>query len=138
VAEAFQKFYTATLNPYLNFHRSCGFATLVESKRGRIRRIYKHSDYRAPYEKLRMLPDWKKTLKTGSSAAPLPLHPFPGSHNFKKGQKTPRALRLALQAHAAVERHPFLGLIPHWNQNLPPGSFPDWKMLVTFDCWVFC
>ena len=70
-AEGFQKFYTATLNPYLNFHRPCGFATLVEGKRGRIRRVYKHNDYRTPYEKLRMLPGWKKTLKTGITATML-------------------------------------------------------------------
>lgn len=70
-AEAVQKFYTATLNPYLNFHRPCGFATLVEGKRGRIRRVYKHNDYRTPYEKLLCLPDWKKTLKPGITAALL-------------------------------------------------------------------
>jgi hypothetical protein len=27
-AEAVQKFFTAHLNPYLNFHRPCGFATV--------------------------------------------------------------------------------------------------------------
>jgi transposase InsO family protein len=27
-AEEFQKFFTAQLNPYLNFHRPCGFATV--------------------------------------------------------------------------------------------------------------
>ena len=70
-AEAFQKFYTATLNPYLNFHRPCGFATLVEGKRGRLRRTYKHSDYQTPYEKLRALPDWTKTLKPGINAKTL-------------------------------------------------------------------
>ena len=64
-AAALQKFYTATLNPYLNFHRPCGFATLVEGKRGRMRRVYYHDDYRTPYEKLRSLPDWQKTLKPG-------------------------------------------------------------------------
>ena len=72
-AEAFQKFYTATLNPYLNFHRPCGFATLVEGKRGRIRRVYKHDDYRTPYEKLVMLPKWEKTLKPGITATFLDL-----------------------------------------------------------------
>ena len=68
-AEALQKFYTATLNPYLNFHRPCGFATLVDGKRGRLRRVYKHDDYRTPFEKLRMLPGWTKTLKPGITAA---------------------------------------------------------------------
>ena len=68
-AEAFQKFYTATLNPYLNFHRPCGYATLVEGKRGRIRRVYKHDDYRTPLEKFRSLPDWRKALKPGITPA---------------------------------------------------------------------
>lgn len=70
-AAAFQRFYTAVLNPYLNFHRPCGFATLVEGKRGRVRRVYKHDDYRTPYEKLRTLPEWEKTLKPGITAAVL-------------------------------------------------------------------
>ena len=68
-AETIQKFYTATLNPYLNFHRPCGFATLVEGKRGRLRRVYKHDDYRTPYEKLRSLPEWTKALKPGITPA---------------------------------------------------------------------
>jgi hypothetical protein len=34
-AEAFQKFFTAYLNPYLNFHRPCGFASIQIGSRGR-------------------------------------------------------------------------------------------------------
>jgi hypothetical protein len=70
-AEAFQKFYTATLNPYLNFHRPCGFASLVNGKRGRIKRVYRHDGYLTPYEKLRSLPQWGKTLKPGINATTL-------------------------------------------------------------------
>ena len=70
-AEAFQKFYTATLNPYLNFHRPCGFASLVNGKRGRIKRVYLHDGYLTPYEKLRSLPQWGKTLKPGINATNL-------------------------------------------------------------------
>jgi hypothetical protein len=73
-AGVFQKFYTSVLNPYLNFHRPCGFATLVEGKRGRGRRVYKHDDYRTPYEKLRTLPEWEKTLKPGITVALLDRH----------------------------------------------------------------
>ena len=36
-AEAVQKFYTAYLNPYLNFHRPCGFATVSLDARGKRR-----------------------------------------------------------------------------------------------------
>jgi hypothetical protein len=62
-AEALQKFYTAWLNPYLNFHRPCGFATVQATARGKRRRVYRHNDYRTPYEKLTSLPDWQKHLK---------------------------------------------------------------------------
>jgi hypothetical protein len=76
-AEAVQKFYTATLNPHLNFHRPCGFAMLVEGKRGRIRRVYKHHDYRTPYEKLLCLPDCRKTDDTISGSAIWPSAVLP-------------------------------------------------------------
>ncbi len=33
-AGAWQKFYTAYFNPYLNFHRPCGFATVITSTYG--------------------------------------------------------------------------------------------------------
>lgn len=61
-AALFQKFYTASLNPYLNYHRPCGFATVLRNKRGKRRRIYKTSDYRTPFEKLTSLPDWERFL----------------------------------------------------------------------------
>ena len=64
-AEAFQKFYAAHFNPYLNYHRPCGFATLEIGVRGRRRRRYSHEDYRTPYEKLVSLPNWSQYLKEG-------------------------------------------------------------------------
>ena len=64
-AEAFQKFYTAYLNPYLNFHRPCGFATIQVNPRGRRKRVYRLEDYRTPYEKLTSLEGWRKCLKPG-------------------------------------------------------------------------
>ncbi|MBV9766267.1 MAG: DDE-type integrase/transposase/recombinase [Acidobacteriaceae bacterium] len=70
-AEAFQKFYITHLNPYLNFHRPCGFATIRTDARGKRNRVYPHQDYRTPYEKLRSLADWQKYLKTGIDAAQL-------------------------------------------------------------------
>lgn len=67
-AEDFQKFYTAYFNPYLNFHRPCGFATVVVDERGRRRRRYPSQDYRTPYEKLLSLPAWPDELKPGVTA----------------------------------------------------------------------
>ena len=64
-ADAFQKFYTTHFNPYLNFHRPCGFATMVRGARGKRRRVYRAGDYRTPYEKLASLPNWGQFLKPG-------------------------------------------------------------------------
>lgn len=70
-AEALQRFYTAYLNPYLNFHRPCGYATVTTNARGKRKRSYRHKDYRTPYEKLVSLPEWEKCLKEGITAGML-------------------------------------------------------------------
>jgi hypothetical protein len=70
-AEAIQKFYTAYFNPYLNFHRPCGYATIVTSPRGKRKRTYRHKDYRTPYEKLTSLKEWTEYLKEGITAGVL-------------------------------------------------------------------
>ena len=70
-AEAFQKFFTAHLNPYLNFHRPCGFATIQTGKRGRRKRIYRAEDYRTPFEKLASLAQFPRHLKPGLSVEGL-------------------------------------------------------------------
>jgi hypothetical protein len=70
-AEAFQKFYTAYFNPYLNYHRPCGFAQVQTLACGKRRRTYPLEDYRTPYEKLVSLPDWQHYLKEGITAALL-------------------------------------------------------------------
>jgi hypothetical protein len=48
------------LNPYLNFHRPCGFATVDYDERGKRRRTYAAADYATPYEKLKALPEATK------------------------------------------------------------------------------
>ena len=67
-AEALQKFYTAYLNPYLNFHRPCGFATIETGKRGRRKRKYRAEDYQTPYARFTSLPKWQQYWKAGVSA----------------------------------------------------------------------
>ena len=64
-AEALQKFYSEHLNPYLNFHRPCGFATVSLDQRGKRQRKYKLEDYRTPLEKLLSLPTAEQFLKPG-------------------------------------------------------------------------
>jgi transposase InsO family protein len=70
-AERMQKFYTAHFNPYLNFHRPCGFATVVEGKRGKRRKVYRLKDYDTPYERLKRVPEAEKFLKPGISLKSL-------------------------------------------------------------------
>jgi len=64
-AARLQRFYTAHLNPYLNFHRPCGFATLGFDGRGKRQRRYLLDDYATPYQKLKSLPQAADYLKTG-------------------------------------------------------------------------
>ncbi len=70
-AEAVQKFYTTHFNPYLNYHRPCGFATTSYNARGKRTRRYKAADYQTPYEKLKSLPEAGQYLKQEGSFARL-------------------------------------------------------------------
>ncbi|HYL92976.1 MAG TPA: integrase [Alphaproteobacteria bacterium] len=64
-ADRIQRFYTAHFNPYLNYHRPCGFAHVELDARGRRQRRYRQQDYATPYEKLRSLPAAHRYLKEG-------------------------------------------------------------------------
>lgn len=64
-AERIDQFYRKHFNPYLNFHRPCGFATVVVNQRGKQKRVYKADDYMTPYEKLKSLPNPAPYLKPG-------------------------------------------------------------------------
>ena len=70
-AAEFQRFYTACFNPYLNYHRPCGFATVEVLGNGKRRRRYRLQDYRTPYEKLLCLDNWEQHLKAGINSAML-------------------------------------------------------------------
>jgi len=70
-AEQLQKFYTAHLNPYLNFHRPCGFATVSLDARGKRHTEYRPEDYATPWQKLKSLPGAEAYLKAGISMESL-------------------------------------------------------------------
>jgi hypothetical protein len=70
-AEAVHKFYAAQLNPYLNFHRPCGFATVSLDARGKRQRAYPLEDYFTPHQKLKSLPEAVGYLKPGISMEAL-------------------------------------------------------------------
>lgn len=65
-AEAVHKFYAAHLNPYLNYHRPCGYATVSYDRRGKRSRKYKLEDYMTPLEKLEQLEQLKKLADNGT------------------------------------------------------------------------
>jgi hypothetical protein len=60
-ATAINEFYRVYFNPYINFHRPCGFATLSIDRKGKRTRKYKI--YQTPYEKFRSLPKAKTFLR---------------------------------------------------------------------------
>lgn len=59
------------LNPYLNFHRPCGFPVEKTDRRGKVKRIYPKDKYQIPYEKLKAIEEAEKYLKEGITFARL-------------------------------------------------------------------
>ena len=64
-ASRIQEFYIRYLNPYLNYHRPCGFATVTVEANGKRRRRYPLTDYATPYEKLKSLRESGAGLRPG-------------------------------------------------------------------------
>lgn len=64
-AARIQEFYIRYFNPYLNFHRPCGFATVTVNEKGKRCRKYPVTEYATPYEKLKSLRESGVILKAG-------------------------------------------------------------------------
>lgn len=62
-APAINRFYQHHFNPYLNFHRPCGFATVTVDVRGR--RHKKYQTYQTPYERLKTIEGVEACLRPG-------------------------------------------------------------------------
>lgn len=62
-AKRINTFYKEHLNPYLNFHRYCGFATNYVDEKGKVKK--KYENYMTPIQKLLSLPECEKYLKEG-------------------------------------------------------------------------
>ncbi|MFH1457024.1 MAG: integrase [Patescibacteria group bacterium] len=67
LADNINDFYQDYLNIYLNYHRPCGYPTLITDSKGKQRKIYLQKDYTVPYEKLKSLPNADKYLKKNTS-----------------------------------------------------------------------
>ena len=96
-AERVQNFHTTHLNPYLNFHRPCGFATVSLDARGKRQRQYPREDYATPYEKLKSLAEAAGYLKENLSFARLdPLASRLSDTECAKKMSTARAALLRI------------------------------------------
>ncbi len=74
-AARFDTFRREYLNPFLNYHRPCLFATeLADPKKpGRIKRVYRARDAMTPLDKLTSLPDGPTYLRAGVTLHELHL-----------------------------------------------------------------
>lgn len=68
-AEKINEFYRNYFNPYLNYHRPCGFATRTVDKEGKIKKVYEV--YLTPFERLKTNADASKFLKKGITVEQL-------------------------------------------------------------------
>ena len=62
-AGAINQFYKQDFNVYLNYHRPCGFATIIKDKKGKEKKVYKLENYQTPYDKLKSLDNAEQYLK---------------------------------------------------------------------------
>jgi hypothetical protein len=70
-ATAINRFYSETLNPYLNFHRPCYFAVDHIDPKGKVRKTYPHDQIKTPWERLKSLPDFSDQLVPGVTVQAL-------------------------------------------------------------------
>lgn len=80
-ASLISRFYKSFFNPYLNYHRPCGFGALVEDKKrkGKLKKAYR--TYMMPYEKLKSIPGAEKYLKPRITFEKLDKFAFAFSDN---------------------------------------------------------
>ena len=110
-------FYQEWFNPYLNYHRPCGFARTVVGAKGKQTKVY--DVYATPYERLKPLPKKKRLLKEGVTYAdPDRIATTAGDTEFARKMRTAKeemfrhcarvgaAPPAPLQAHAAGDPLP--------------------------------
>lgn len=66
-APTINQFYQQYFNVYLNYHRPCGFASIIKDGKGKERKVYQLEDYQVPYEKLKSLENAGQYLKDSFS-----------------------------------------------------------------------
>lgn len=64
-------FYEKYFNPYLNYHRPCGFPTIITDEKGKRKKIY--NTYQMPYERLKSTENAHGYLRAGITFAQLDM-----------------------------------------------------------------
>lgn len=62
-AEQINQFNLNVLNPYVNYHRPCLYATTMIDHKGKVKKTYNPKDVMTPYDKLKSLPDAEQYLR---------------------------------------------------------------------------
>jgi hypothetical protein len=86
-APVINKFYENHLNPFVNFHKPCAFSSEIVDSKGKVKKVYKQSDYMTPVEKLLSLKDCEKYLRDGITKEKLKKQMFEKSH-FEVAKET--------------------------------------------------
>lgn len=79
MCDEINSYYKNYFNPYLNFHRPCGFPTIQTSEKGKKTKLY--NLYQVPYERLKSLPQAQKYLKKNMTFAELDSIAYSHSDN---------------------------------------------------------
>jgi hypothetical protein len=78
-AQEINQFYQNYFNPYLNFHRPCGFSTDRVDHKGKVKK--KYDSYLTPYAKFKTLENWTQYLAPGRTQKELDELSLSHSHN---------------------------------------------------------
>lgn len=78
-AQIINEFLQEYFNPYINYHRPCGFATIKIDGRGKEKKVY--NVYKTPYEALKSHLNAKEFLKNGNSFEKLDIIAYEKSDN---------------------------------------------------------
>ena len=79
LADNVNDYYRNYFNPYLNFHRPCGYPTIITDEKGKKRKVYR--TYQTPYETLKGITGASKFLKPGQTFEKLDIIAYQQSDN---------------------------------------------------------
>ncbi|MBU0570154.1 integrase [Patescibacteria group bacterium] len=78
-SDLINQYYENYFNPYLNFHRPCGFPTIKVNEKGKKKKVYKI--YKTPYDALKAIPQAERFLKKKISFEKLDIISYERSDN---------------------------------------------------------